>query len=170
MSTTFLEVFTANPLNSRGPLFHAGRGGDGTVTVRNAGELRVIGDGAFVAVSRGNSDITDPVPSDGNIPALAAQSELFIENGGKLLIDGLGGNASFVIGFESNANGRAVITGPDSLIHLTGTTTEFFVGREGIGILEVTLGGAVEVYHDDVVIAQAEWLNRICPRAYRSSS
>ena len=25
--TTFLEVFTANPLNSRGPLFHAGRGG-----------------------------------------------------------------------------------------------------------------------------------------------
>ncbi len=144
-----VEIFQTGPATAfdGGPFFQAGRSGDGTVIIRNGGEISLDGDGSLVQVSRGNSD-------QGGTDALVGQGRLEIETGGKLIVESGANqdNANINVGQEANANGVIIVDGSAdplgtrSEILLSGGAAGqqaafFNVGLNGTGALSI-LGGA----------------------------
>ena len=141
-----IELIQPGPADDfgTGPLVWVGRSGEGMMTIRNLGEVRLVGDDALFSVSRGNTDaFADPADA----PVLT-QSRFDIQTGGKLIVDnGTGnGNPEIIIGLQGNANGLVVVdgsadpVGTRSEIILTGGASGeqaafFSVGLRGTGEL-----------------------------------
>jgi T5SS/PEP-CTERM-associated repeat protein len=148
-----LQTVPADDLG--GPFLQVGRSGQGTLTIRNEGEVRLTGDDAFMAVSQGNADeFADPADA----PVLE-QSVLRIESGGKLIIDDdpvIGGGASMEIGRQANADGAVVVDGSGdpagtrAELSLSGAFDDGFgahlgVGHEGTASLDIRGGARVGI-------------------------
>ena len=128
-----------NPNVWAGPTAHLGRRGGGTTTIRNGGSLLVRGENALVRVSRASLGAF-PEPDTGPINQ---QSVVRIESGGRLEVDGE--DAQMVIGDAgSSADGLVTVTGPGSLLSVTGAGNSLVVGDDGgKGRLDVYGGGRV---------------------------
>ena len=141
-----LEVIQDAPAVDRdpnvfpGPAAQLARRGGGSVVVRNSGTLLVQGERAFVRVSRDSVNANFPDPDSGPIDQ---RSVVSIESGGRIEIDGEDG--SLVIGDDGPAaDGEVVVTGPDTVLVLSGAGNRIVVGDDGgRGTLEARDGGAV---------------------------
>ncbi|MCP4247276.1 MAG: hypothetical protein GY778_09540, partial [bacterium] len=140
---TFIEISTPNPVDpvdGFGPQLQVGRSGDGTLTIQNEGEVRVLGEDAYVTVSRGNAnEFNNP----GDAPGLA-QSHLNILAGGSLVMDGVGISSNMSVGREANGNGAVLVSGAGSSLSMTGQHGSLLIGRDGSGEVTIEQGGLFE--------------------------
>ena len=126
-----------NPNVFPGPTVQLARRGGGTTTVRNGARLVVRGESAIARVSR-DSSVSDPDPGP-----IDQRSVVHIESGGRMEVEGE--NASLVIGDSGPAaDGEVVVTGPSTVLVLSGTGNRIVVGDDGgTGVLEAHDGSAV---------------------------
>ena len=110
----------------------------GTTVIRNGGRLLVRGESAYVVVSRDTVNPNSPDPDAGPIDQ---RSTVDIESGGRMEIEGA--NALLVVGDAGRAaDGVFIVSGPGSMLSLTGAGNRIVVGDDGgRGRLEVRDGG-----------------------------
>ena len=139
-----LEVIQNAPATmSPNPYAWLGRRGGGTTTIRNGGTLLVRGENAYVGVSR---DSVNPSSPDSDTGPINQRSVVRIESGGRMEIDGEGGEYALLVIGEGgpNANGMVTVTGSGSSLTTKGANNRIIVGDEGNGTLHVLDGGLVE--------------------------
>ena len=126
-----------------GPCVWLGRRGGGTTTIRNGGTLLVKGENAYVGVSRGSVNAAFP---DSDTGPINQRSVVRIESGGRMEIDGEGGEYALLVIGEGGpaADGMVTVTGAGSSLTTKGANNRIIVGDEGNGTLHVLDGGLVE--------------------------
>lgn len=122
-----------------GPFLTIGRQGDGQMVIADGATVRVVGDDAFVQVSRGEAGGDPLTASSIDLNTLETTgSTLVITSGSVLEVDAsLGGVAVFNIAQQSSGDGAVLVRGPGSAINFTGPEAFFQVGRDGVGSLTI---------------------------------
>ena len=129
-----------------GPYVALGRRGGGTTTIRNGGRLLVLGEDAYVQVSRDSVSLNYP---DSDTGPINQRSVVNVLSGGRMEVTGE--NARLVIGDGGpSADGAVTVSGSGSTITTTGANNRVIVGDEGTGVLEVLDGGLVDTLWFDV--------------------
>lgn len=143
-----LEIQQAASAEQWGPYLYVGRAlGNGELTIRDDGVVRVRGEGAHVRVAEARPSEAESADD----ASLAGSGTLTVESGGKLRIVDPSqhnwGGLTLAKG-EPNADGDVTVTGNGSLISVRKQSAggAIQVGQDGTGTMKIANGGRVELW------------------------
>lgn len=94
--------------------------GDGTLAVREGGQLTLRGNSAYLNVGNANLSFAGPEPGRG---------ELWVQAGGRVRVDGTTSEGGFHIGRGDRSSGLVVVEGAGSRIDITGQFASLWVAN-----------------------------------------